>query len=171
MPVRCHYTFSISCLLNYCYCKYYLGALYLFRHRRAEFLYRPPEDERNGVRISVPLSRMESYSIERYMNIGNKLSIKMNFLSRKDSTSDASLPNSGLGSGSGSGSGSESEDDDASSRDDESEEEFNGHSLGLCVLQSAEVWDDLQTLIDRAKEREASASGKERRRPPKVIVD
>ena len=106
---------------------------------------------------------MESYSAEKYMNIGNKLTIKMNFLSR-DSASDrddSPVPSSGSES-------DVDDDDDTSSRDED--EEFNGHSLGLCVLQSPEVWDELQTLIDSAKERGSSAPVLKRRRP-KVIVD
>ena len=98
------------------------------------------------------------------MNIGNKLTIKMNFLSR-DSASDrddSPVPSSGSES-------DVDDDDDTSSRDED--EEFNGHSLGLCVLQSPEVWDELQTLIDSAKERESSAQVPRRRRRPKVIVD
>lgn len=155
-----------------------LGALYMSRHRRAEFLTRQPEDERNGVRINVPLSRIESYSSQKYM-IGTKLNIEMSFTPHHYHHADNDSLYSSSGEEDNSDPDAEPEaevegeaEDSASSGSSAEEAELYGRTIQLCVLQKPDVWDGLGKLIEQAKEREAATVTKKgRRRQPKVIVD
>ncbi|THH03783.1 hypothetical protein EW145_g6012 [Phellinidium pouzarii] len=134
------------------------GAMYLYRHRRAAYLNSQSEDESNGVRISIPLSRIKSHSTRKFMKFAYMLSIELG------SAKAYSGPR-----GSSDNTSNEDEGSESSPRTSEDEEmDIDGRTLVIAATQRLHAWEDFGERVEKAKERERKAST---RVSPKVIVD
>jgi sterol 3beta-glucosyltransferase len=69
---------------------YSLGALYLYRHTRRQALTSDNADELNGVRLSIPLSRIERFDAARCSIFNYRFSIRVP-LAPEDATSDPQM--------------------------------------------------------------------------------
>ena len=146
------------------------GALYMYRHRRAENLYKQSKDEdTSGVRISVPLSRVQSFSERKLMNIATILKVEVSKVTREDieegeisSADEIKLGpiNPGV-DGDDESDDSDLEDDssvESSERSSESKSEsVDGRTLEIGVVQRKDPWVDFDHLVKAAKEREVKA--------------
>ena len=108
------------------------------------------------VLVSIPLSRVKSFTTRMLLKYANMLSIELS--SGKVRTS---LPDGDDGDG------SEGENDSSPSSDDE-DIDLEGRRIELGVSQNPHAWDDFAARVEEAKERERKAGIRE---PPKVIVD
>ncbi|KAH8104961.1 hypothetical protein DFH11DRAFT_1519106, partial [Phellopilus nigrolimitatus] len=105
------------------------GAVYIYSHSRAVYLSRSSEDEANGVRISIPLSRVKSFSTRKFLKYANVISLEL---------SSSEVRTTRLRSS--------------------SEIDIEGRTLELCGVLKLHAWDDFGELVEKAKERERNAS-------------
>ncbi|KAI5117363.1 hypothetical protein M0805_002477 [Coniferiporia weirii] len=132
------------------------GAIYLYRHRRAGYLARQPEDDTNGVRINIPLSRVKSFSTRKFLKFATVISIVL----------DTEKVRSGMQS-----SLDHLEDEDGNDEGQSSDEEkidIEGRTLEIGVTQLPEAWKDFGEMVEKAKRRERETG---KRVSSKVTID
>ncbi|TDL23150.1 UDP-Glycosyltransferase/glycogen phosphorylase [Rickenella mellea] len=102
------------------------GALFLYRHRRAAILSNKVDNELNGVRMSIPLSRIENIAGRCFMNISGIFAIQLSDLDNDDTSS-------------------------SDSTDPASPESRDARTIELAIVQPDALWRNVQSLVDEAK--------------------
>ncbi|KAL5482822.1 hypothetical protein ACEPAI_9417 [Sanghuangporus weigelae] len=133
------------------------GAVFMYRRRRASFLQNNSEDDMRGVQISIPLSRVKSFATHMVLNYAFMIDIEISSGKVRSSLSDTDSDSDGT----------DKEQESSSSSDDE-EPDIDQRTIVLGVARNTPVWDDMETHVKEAKEREQEAGIKT---PPKVVVD
>lgn len=113
-----------------------LGALFLYRHRRARSLYSQQDDDSAGVRISIPLVRINTITCKRFLGFAIMMTIG---LSR---TSQSQMPES------------DSESESEKSTDSDSDSRI----IEFAVVQKCDASAHFAKLVDMAKARHAKAT-------------
>lgn len=141
----------------------------MYRHRRAANLYGQSDDEMTGVRISIPLSRIQEHSTRLHLSFIRLLTVQVSRLAPRIINS-AGLPVPVGGDANGDDndnaihSSDDSDDDDElddsspNSSGDLFRDSVDGRTVEFGVVQRHDAWDNLGELVRAAKEREANAT-------------
>ncbi len=139
------------------------GALYMHRHRRAANLYSQSDDDMTGVRISIPLNRVQQFSTRTHLSFINLLSVEVSKLSPRIVNS-AGEPVS-IGDDNSVPAGDDDSDDDDDSLEDNVNasgdlfrDSVDGRSVEFGVLHRGDAWAGVGDLVEAAKERETNAT-------------
>ena len=123
-----------SILFRYGPAKRYVGALFLYRHRREQSLYNKSDNDLEGVRISIPLSRVETLTCKRFLGFASMIALEI-------SPTSSSSPDS-----------------DSDSESDASVDGTDGRIIEFAMVQGCAAGDRADKLVEMAKAREARAT-------------
>lgn len=137
----------------------------MHRHRRSANLYSQSDDEMTGVRISIPLSRVQEYSTRIHLSFVNLLTIEVSKLAPRIVNSEGEPVSIGADADNNT-TPDDSDDEDDSSMEDLSynasgdlfRDSVDGRTVEFGIMRRADAWEGFGDIVKAAKEREANAT-------------